>query len=98
MQNLSRRTFLKASGGAALALAFAGGPLEWQLLQPINVDNPLAAYPNRDWEQVYRNQYSYDSSFTFVCSPNDTHACRLRARRSSRQRRKSISETTISMS
>ena len=44
--------------------------------QPIN---PLETYPNRDWEQVYRDQYSYDGSFTWVCSPNDTHACRLRA-------------------
>jgi len=79
MHSLSRRSFLKLSGGAALTIAFVGGPLEWQLLQPVNVDNPLAAYPTRDWEQVYRNQYSYDSSFSFVCSPNDTHACRLRA-------------------
>ncbi|MFN3332333.1 MAG: molybdopterin-dependent oxidoreductase, partial [Caldilinea sp.] len=79
MYSLSRRSFLKLSGGAALTFAFVGGPLEWQLLQPVNVDNPLAAYPTRDWEQVYRNQYNYDSSFSFVCSPNDTHACRLRA-------------------
>ena len=41
--------------------------------------NPLDNYPNRDWEDVYRDQYSYDDSFTWVCSPNDTHACRLRA-------------------
>ena len=79
MSGLTRRTFLKLSGGAALSLAFTGGALDWQLLQPLNVENPLSAYPNRDWEQIYRNQYTYDSSFTFVCSPNDTHACRLRA-------------------
>jgi hypothetical protein len=41
--------------------------------------NPLESYPNRDWEGVYRDQYSYDDSFTWVCSPNDTHACRLRS-------------------
>ncbi|MCS6825436.1 MAG: twin-arginine translocation signal domain-containing protein, partial [Caldilinea sp.] len=79
MPRLSRRSFLKLSGGAALSLAFVGTPLEWQALQPVNVDNPLAMYPNRNWERVYRDQYRYDSSFTFVCSPNDTHACRLRA-------------------
>ncbi len=79
MPILSRRDFLKLSGGAALSAALVGAPLEWQALQPVNVDNPLAAYPDREWEQVYRDQYQYDSSFTFVCSPNDTHACRLRA-------------------
>jgi nitrate reductase alpha subunit len=52
---------------------------EMKLLQPIDVDNPLEGYPDREWESIYRDQYAYDDSFTFVCSPNDTHACRLRA-------------------
>jgi nitrate reductase alpha subunit len=43
------------------------------------VENPLAYYPNRDWEKIYRDQYRYDSSFSWVCSPNDTHACRANA-------------------
>src|SRR5574341_1187884 len=77
MPKFTRRSFLKLTGAAALSLALA--ELELQLLDPINVDNPLAGYPVRDWEKVYRVQYHYDSSFTFVCSPNDTHACRLRA-------------------
>jgi nitrate reductase alpha subunit len=77
MQKLSRRDFLKLSGAAALGVAATR--LGLQLLDPINVDNPLAGYPDRDWEKVYRNQYAYDSTFTYVCSPNDTHACRLRA-------------------
>jgi nitrate reductase alpha subunit len=77
MRTLTRREFLKLSGTAALGLALA--ELEFQLLDPVNVDNPLAGYPDRDWEKVYRDQYHYDSSFTYVCSPNDTHACRLRA-------------------
>ena len=34
---------------------------------------------DRDWEKIYRNQYKYDSWFDWVCSPNDTHACRARA-------------------
>jgi len=77
MPVISRREFLKLSGGAALSLALRN--LDLMLLDPISVDNPLAAYPDRDWEQVYRDQSRYDSSFTYVCSPNDTHACRLRA-------------------
>jgi nitrate reductase alpha subunit len=49
-------------------------------LQPvIEVGNPLGEYPDRSWERVYHDQYRYDSSFTWCCSPNDTHACRIRA-------------------
>ncbi|MCK6623891.1 MAG: molybdopterin-dependent oxidoreductase [Anaerolineae bacterium] len=77
MTFFSRRDFLKLSGASALALALSEPQL--QLLTPIQVDNPLAGYPDRGWEKIYRNQYQYDSSFTYVCSPNDTHACRLRA-------------------
>lgn len=79
MADLTRRGFLKLSGAAALGMTLAGKPLQLQSLQPTDVTNPLGAYPSRDWEQVYRDQYSYDSSFTYICSPNDTHACRLRA-------------------
>jgi anaerobic selenocysteine-containing dehydrogenase len=75
--NLSRRDFLKMSG-AVSGVAMARY-LHLQLLEPVNVLNPLADYPDRGWEEIYRNQYAYDSSFTYVCSPNDTHACRLRA-------------------
>lgn len=54
--------------------------LPLQLLQKLStVTNPLESYPDRGWERVYRDQYRYDRSFTFVCSPNDTHHCRLRA-------------------
>lgn len=77
MSNISRREFLKLSGAAALGVALSNFDL--QLLDPLNVNNPLEAYPDRDWEKVYRDQYRYDSSFTYICSPNDTHACRLRA-------------------
>ncbi len=77
MQNISRRAFLKLSSAALVTAPFVR--VDWQVLAPIVVDNPLAGYPDRNWEQVYRDQYRYDSSFTYVCSPNDTHACRLRA-------------------
>ncbi|MCA9440908.1 MAG: nitrate oxidoreductase subunit alpha, partial [Candidatus Omnitrophica bacterium] len=43
------------------------------------IENPLEHYPDRDWEKVYRDQYRYDHSFTWVCAPNDTHMCRLKA-------------------
>ena len=77
MPKISRRDFLMAS-----AVATEGAtsyPLLRQLQAVQSVNNPLEAYPFRDWEQVYRDQYAYDDSFTFICSPNDTHACRLRA-------------------
>src|SRR3990172_3450276 len=82
MRRISRREFLIAAGAgtvgvSALLLATRRSPLA--LLEPVDVADPLAAYPDRGWEAVYRDQYRYDSSFTFVCSPNDTHSCRLRA-------------------
>lgn len=76
--DMTRRNFLKlvAAGGATLAswqMGFGGlAPLE-------TISNPLAHYPSRDWESVYLDQYSYDRSFTYVCVPNDTANCRLRA-------------------
>ena len=77
MPKISRREFLKLSGAGALGMALS--QLDLQLLDPVDVPNPLSFYPQRDWETIYRDQYRYDSSFTYVCSPNDTHACRLRA-------------------
>ena len=81
MKRLTRRKFL-ALGGAAVATGVIVGSsssLALRRLQVISIANPLEDYPNRDWEKVYRDQYGYDDSFTWVCSPNDTHACRLRA-------------------
>ncbi|MCK6494457.1 MAG: twin-arginine translocation signal domain-containing protein, partial [Nitrospira sp.] len=77
---LSRRQFLKVSAGTVAAAAIADKALALTALQPVvEVDNPLGEYPDRSWERVYHDQYRYDSSFTWVCSPNDTHACRIRA-------------------
>ena len=81
MKRLTRRRFL-ALGGAAVATGVIVGSsssLALRRLQVVAIANPLEDYPNRDWEKVYRDQYGYDDSFTWVCSPNDTHACRLRA-------------------
>lgn len=54
-------------------------PRLWGAFEPVSVANPLGSYPDRDWEHVYRDQYRVDRSFTWVCAPNDTHNCRMRA-------------------
>ena len=79
--NLSRRRFLfhMAATGAGAALISQQAGAATQLLTPVAIDNPLTQYPNRDWEKVYRDLYHHDSSFTFLCAPNDTHNCLLRA-------------------
>jgi len=75
----SRRDFLKTGLAAGLVLGLADSGLALQALAPVvDVDNPLEHYPARDWERVYRDQYRYDGSFTWVCSPNCTHECRMR--------------------
>ena len=76
--HITRRRFLHtcmAAGGGAL---LASGPRTWAL-EPVNVENPLGTYPDRDWENVYLDQYRYDSTFTWICAPNDTHMCRMKA-------------------
>jgi nitrate reductase alpha subunit len=78
--DLTRRDFLKATAATGATFLLAEHALALQLLQPVvDVDNPLAFYPERGWEKIYRDQYRSDGSFTYVCSPNDTHACRMRA-------------------
>ena len=85
-RGISRRPFLKL-GTATIGAAAASAYLErLAFLQPTSeateatkVQNPLDFYPNRDWEQVYRDQYRDDYTFSWVCAPNDTHNCRLQA-------------------
>ena len=74
----SRRDFLKTSGAVVGAAGVVGWPLRALAFRP-DIANPLAFYPARDWEKIYRDQYRYDSTFSWVCSPNDTHACRVLA-------------------
>ncbi|MBT4094314.1 MAG: molybdopterin-dependent oxidoreductase, partial [Nitrospinaceae bacterium] len=75
---LSRRQFLAASGTGLIA--WSGKGLALSALSPNGeMGNPLTNYPNRGWEKVYRDQYKVDGSFTWVCSPNCTHECRLKA-------------------
>ena len=77
----NRRQFLfqlAASGASAMAFSEAALSMA-QDIKPLAVDNPLANYPNRGWEKIYRDLYKSDSSFTFLCAPNDTHNCLLNA-------------------
>lgn len=79
-KKISRRDFIRYAGiGGGIGVLLSGEPLFSFLKPVVSVDNPLAYYPIRDWERIYLDQYKYDSTFTYVCSPNDTHACRVRA-------------------
>ena len=83
MGKVTRRGFVKytatATAGAVAYTYFGWAESAVKLLEPVSVDNPLEFYPERDWEKVYRDMYSYDSDFNFCCVPNDTHNCRLKA-------------------
>ena len=65
--NFNRRDFIKRSGlvGAGIA-AVQMLPLRFLQAQS-DIANPLALYPNRDWEKLYRDQYAYDRAFSWVC-------------------------------
>ncbi|OGX33070.1 MAG: molybdopterin oxidoreductase [Omnitrophica WOR_2 bacterium RIFCSPLOWO2_02_FULL_50_19] len=78
MNKFSRRKFLKTSFASMAGVALSG-PLLASLKFIPEVDNPLEFYPNRDWEKIYRSQFKHDSTFHFLCAPNDTHNCLLRA-------------------
>ncbi len=47
--------------------------------QAVTIGNPLTVFPDRDWEQIYRDLFAEEDSFVFTCAPNDTHNCLLRA-------------------
>jgi nitrate reductase / nitrite oxidoreductase, alpha subunit len=77
--NISRRKFIGTAtaltGGAALYLS---GCEKLSYFDHIpEILNPLEYYPNRGWEKIYRDHYAYDGTFSFVCSPNCTHECRM---------------------
>ena len=75
---MQRRTFLKWLGaGAGAAMSFTPRLALLAAIDP--EENPLSRSLHRDWEKIYRDQYRYDSAFDWVCSPNDTHACRIRS-------------------
>jgi len=83
-RQITRRGFLQiAAISGAGAIAAGGGMTAFSTLASasgaVDVANPLANYPARGWEKTYRDQYHVDSSFTYICAPNDTHMCRYRA-------------------
>jgi len=75
-RDITRRRFLQASAAAGLGAFVASATRAWGLDA---IDNPLAHYPDRGWEEAYRDLWRYDSTFTFLCAPNDTHNCLLNA-------------------
>ena len=78
--DLTRRSFLEISAAAAGVAVVGNKALALTTLKPVvSIDNALDVYPDRKWEKVYHDQYRYDRSFTYACSPNDTHQCRVRA-------------------
>ena len=77
--DVTRRTFLKHASATAGVIA-ASDLLSLTLLRPAEAAvNPLEHYPDRDWEKLYRDVYAYDDSYVFMCTPNCTHNCYLRA-------------------
>lgn len=80
-RGISRRSFLQMAlaGGAGTLFAHTAWGRVFGFADPFMLESPLAAYPNRDWEQTYRNLFAYDSTFHFLCAPNDTHNCLLTA-------------------
>jgi nitrate reductase alpha subunit len=82
-RDVSRRTFLKWSAGAASGVALTqvlrSEPWHLEATEPVRVSDPLTVFPNRNWERVYRDLFKPDSEFVFTCAPNDTHDCLLRA-------------------
>lgn len=85
MGGVTRRQFLAGVESAAAMLALGRGSARevlaaFQFVEPVDRSvNPLASYPNRDWESVYRDLYTPDGTFHYLCGPNDTHGCLLRA-------------------
>ena len=70
----SRREFLQLAATAGFGAFVLSATRAWGLDA---IENPLAYYPNRDWERTYRDLWHYDSKFHFLCAPNDTHNCLL---------------------
>ncbi|MHB0955158.1 MAG: molybdopterin-dependent oxidoreductase [Pirellulaceae bacterium] len=75
-QDITRRKFLAAASAAGFGAFVASASRAWGIQA---ASNPLASYPDRGWEKVYRDLWKYDSTFTFTCAPNDTHNCLLNA-------------------
>ena len=71
MKEFNRRTFVKGLTALGVSIGISEDALAGTLryFKPKQINNPLAAYPNRDWEKVYRNLFKPDSSFVFFMCP-----------------------------
>lgn len=78
MKKITRRKFLKVSLATVIGL-IVSKPLLASLQFIPEIDNPLEFYPDRDWEKIYHDQFKHDYTYHFLCAPNDTHNCLLRA-------------------
>ncbi|MAG14227.1 MAG: molybdopterin oxidoreductase [Spirochaetales bacterium] len=75
---ITRRQFLKFSL-ASFGTLLIPRPNLFSLDYATEIDNPLEFYPVREWEKIYRDQFSHDYTYHFLCAPNDTHNCLLKA-------------------
>jgi len=71
---VSRREFLEVAGGLGFSVLLSqmipAGALA-------DSESPFNRRVGREWERVYRDLFKYDSTFHFLCAPNDTHNCLL---------------------
>lgn len=80
MADIQRRNFLKITATLSLLPFSSWAETIGKTLTPLpGIKNPLAKYPHRDWEKMYRQLYEPDDHFIFGCQPNDTHNCLLKA-------------------
>ncbi|TAK51431.1 MAG: twin-arginine translocation signal domain-containing protein, partial [Gammaproteobacteria bacterium] len=59
MQACSRRGFLRSVGLSGAGLVFSRQAWALAKLQPIH--DPLQHYPYRQWEDLYRSEWTWDS-------------------------------------
>ncbi|MDX1744972.1 MAG: molybdopterin-dependent oxidoreductase, partial [Halobacteriales archaeon] len=74
---LERRDFLKGLG-LATAVGATGTAVGQQFFQMDGlevVDNPIGSYPYRDWEDLYRDRWDWDSIARSTHSVNCTGSC-----------------------
>lgn len=72
MSNWTRRDFLKTTAAGVGGLA-AGQAFGLSLLAPVK--DPYGAYPYRGWEELYREQYTWDSTGRTTHGINCTGSC-----------------------
>ncbi len=78
VMGVTRREFVKMCGLSLAAISNMGAG--FRVFEPVvRVENPLAHYPSRDWERLYRDISRSESTTSFLCAPNDTHNCLLTA-------------------